>query len=311
MKIRLCVSTQTPVVRFKKGYSELMDRYDSVSDSVRLEDLSEGVDYDFSPGGVTAMVYPLVNSMREQGMIDDPRWISLGPGAPSRVSMRGILLYNVSLEQRQLAAYTNFKEGIWNEIHGSGPLAFKAEEYEAYVSYNWLTAKLMLGMLRDIDVYWIHDFQQLLIGNMIGPSAPAVLRWHIPFSLEGVSERLRTLVLKSIEGFDSIVVSTKRDLEGLIHAGYRGRAHAIYPNVDPSSWGSQTASSIEAVRSKLRLREGDRVILVVARMDPIKGQDVAIRALSSSWSVMVASQGARRGAWATQSPQTGGPGSSI
>ncbi|MBI2648088.1 MAG: glycosyltransferase family 4 protein [Thaumarchaeota archaeon] len=279
-RINLCINTQTPVIRFKLGYSDLMEKYDSTSDSVSLENLTEGVDYDFSPGGVTAMVYPLVKRMLSLGVIADPRWISLGPGAPRVVQMRGIRLFNIALEQRQLAMYANFKEGIWNEIHGFGSLSFKPEEYGAYVTYNWLCAKLMLEMLNDIDVFWIHDFQQLHTGNLIGPSAPAVLRWHIPFRLEGVSERLRTLILKSIEGFDSMIVSTKRDLEGLIHAGYRGRAHAIYPYLDPDHWSAPTPGSVMTTRSKLKLNADDRVLLVVARMDPIKSQDVVIKSMS-------------------------------
>ena len=128
------------------------------------------------------------------------------------------------MEPTQLNRYANFKEGMWNEIHGLGRLSFNAAEYEAYAEYNWLCTKIMLKMLNDVDFYWIHDFQQLHVGNLIGPSAPTILRWHVPFNLERVSENLRTLVLKSIEGFDSIVVSTKKDLEGLIHAGYRGSA---------------------------------------------------------------------------------------
>ena len=72
----------------------------------------------------------------------------------------------------------------------------------------------MLSMLSDVDLFWIHDFQQLHVGNLIGPSAPAILRWHIPFKLAAVSDRLKLLVLKNIEGFDSIIVSTRRIFKG-------------------------------------------------------------------------------------------------
>jgi glycosyltransferase involved in cell wall biosynthesis len=259
-----------------------MEKYGVPFDDVKLEDLEQGVDYDYTPGGVTAMVIPVVERMLSMGMINSPSWVSLGPEAPGMVKMQSakVRLYNVSLEPHRLSQYANFKEGIWNEIHGLGSLVFDPGDYESYVSYNWACAKLMLGMLKDIDLFWVHDFQQLHIGNLIGPSAPAILRWHIPFNLENVSPRLRTLILKSIEGFDAVVVSTKRDLEGLIRAGYRGRAYAQYPYLDQTTWNKVSKTAIETIRDNLKLGNDNRILLVVARMDPVKSQDVAIKAVS-------------------------------
>ena len=278
-KIRLCINTQTPPVRVKTSYQDLIEKFGAL-DSISIQQLREGVDYDFTPGGVTAMIYPVVKLMLDMQIIDRPHWISLGPGAPENVDMGSAILHNVWLERRQLSSYANFKEGIWNEIHGLGKLSFTPEEYEAYVEYNWLCAKQMLGMLKDIDLYWVHDFQQLHLGNLIGPSAPAIFQWHIPFNLGQASERLRMLILKSIEGFDAMIVSTKRDLQGLIHAGYRGKAYAISPYVDERAWSRCPPSMIEKTRDKFRIRGEDRVLLVVARMDPVKNQDVAIRSVS-------------------------------
>jgi len=255
-----------------------MEKYGGQLDEVNLSNLEQGVDYDYTPGGVTAMLTPVVERMSKSDMIYEPSWVSLGPEAPGLVVMDGVKLYNVGIEPHRLSQYANFKEEIWNEIHGLGNLSFDPEEYEAYVAYNWECAKLMLGMLKDVDLFWVHDFQQLHIGNLIGPSAPAILRWHIPFNLENVSPRLRALILKSIEGFDAMVVSTKRDLEGLIHAGYRGRAYAEYPYLDPAVWNRVSNSAIEGMRERLDLGKDDRILLVVARMDPVKSQDVAVKA---------------------------------
>ena len=227
------------------------------------------------------MIYPAVKKMIANGYIASPNWISLGPGAPEKIALKDATLYNVSLDQTQLPLYANFKENIWNEIHGTARPQFRFKEYESYALYNWLCAKLMLKMLDDVDIFWIHDFQQLLTGNLIGPSAPAILRWHIPFRLENVSDRLRVMILKNIEGFDAIVVSTKRDLEGLIRAGYRGKAYAINPYLDTSVWKKVSESDISKVRSKFGLKQNDKVALVVARMDPVKNQDTAIKAIAS------------------------------
>ncbi|HZW56690.1 MAG TPA: glycosyltransferase [Nitrososphaerales archaeon] len=289
--IRLCVNTQTPPIRFKLDYPDLVEKYGTISDEVsgahQLGTFKEGIDYDFTPGGVTSMVYPAIKRMKEIQLIDRAQWVSLGPSGPGEVAISDeILLHNVWMNPETLALYANFKEGIWNEIHGLGKLSFKPREYEAYVSYNWKCAQIMLQMMGDIDLFWVHDFQQLHIGNLIGPSAPAILRWHIPFNLGQVSERLRTLILKSIEGFDAMIVSTKRDLQGLIHAGYRGKAYAIYPYLDMVSWGGsgsnsqQSSSTMDNLRSRLKLGRNDIVLCVIGRMDPVKSQDIALKAVA-------------------------------
>jgi glycosyltransferase involved in cell wall biosynthesis len=280
-KVKICVNTQTPPVRFKSTYSELIERYGFSSQELTLNQLTEGADYDYTPGGVTAMVLPALKRMIDQQMIERSSWVSLGPNAPKQVVLdEKIKLYNIFLDRQRLASYANFKEGIWSEIHGLGKLEFRPGEYEAYVTYNWACAKLMLQMLNDVDVFWIHDFQQLHVGNMIGPSAPAVLRWHIPFRLDKVSPRLSTLIMKNIEGFDAVIVSTRKDLEGLIRAGYKGHAYAIYPYIDIREWKASKPAEAYETRAKLSLKSGDRILLVVARMDPVKSQDVAIKALS-------------------------------
>ena len=278
---KLCVNTQTPLIRFKISYPELLEKYGVLSEPFDLSSFKEGVDYDASPGGVTAMVFPVVKRLIQRGIVNHATWISLAPNSPSKIEFEGIQFHNIWLEQDQLAKYANFKEGIWNEIHGLGVSKFIPQEYEAYVNYNWQCSKLMLSMLSDVDLFWVHDFQQLHVGNLIGPSAPAILRWHIPFKLEAVSDRLKTLVLKNIEGFDSIIVSTRRDLQGLIQSGYRGKAYAIYPYLDESVWSKPSDSLVSSVRYEFSLEKQDeRYLLVVGRMDPVKSQDVAIRALS-------------------------------
>ena len=280
MSIRLCVNTQTPLVRFKAGFSELTERVSYRNGEVRLNELEQGTDYDYTPGGVTGMVQAALRRMMKTGMVSDARWISLGPGAPSQVVAGRMHLYNVSLDEKQLLQYADFKEGIWNEIHGLGKMAFQPAEYQAYAAYNWHCAQKMLDMLNEVDLFWVHDFQQLLVGSLIGPSAPVVFRWHIPFRLDQVSARLRTLILKNISSYDSIKVSTKRDLEGLIRAGYHGPVSTNYPYLDPGDWRPPSRGQISSARAKFGIAGDDKGLLVVARMDPVKCQDEAIRAVA-------------------------------
>jgi glycosyltransferase involved in cell wall biosynthesis len=266
------------------GYPELLEKYGDLNYPLEIETLSQGHDYEFAPGGVTAMIYPLIERMVETGHIEKPIWISLGPNAPKEVNIKGIKLYNIQLEPQYIRNYSNFKESIWREMHSIGSQEMKIgnnlSQYEAYNRYNYLVAQLMMKLLPEVDLFFVHDFQQLQVGHYIGPAAPCVLRWHIPFKLENLDERLRRFILKNIEGFDSIIVSTRRDLEGLIQAGYRGRAYQVYPYIDLSKWKKPTKSEKDEFSSKFRLQKDDFVILKVARMDPIKGQDIVIKAIA-------------------------------
>ncbi|MHB8699897.1 MAG: glycosyltransferase family 4 protein [Nitrososphaerales archaeon] len=279
-QLRICVNSQTPFVKFNLPYKELVEKHGSLDGPVRLEQLEAGKDYQYTPGGVTAMLFPLLNRMRDQNIIQDPIWVSLASNAPAEVDVDHIRLFHVQLPEQDIQRYANFKESIWNEIHGIGRFEIKPEEYEAFIRYNWLSSQVMLKLLRDTDLYFIHDFQQLLTGSLIGPSAPAVLEWHIPFRLELVSPRLKAFVLKNIEGFDSMIVSTRRDLEGLIHAGYRGRAYQIYPYIDAKVWTHPSIEGTEKLQKITQLKPNEKLLLVVARMDSIKAQDMAIMALS-------------------------------
>jgi glycosyltransferase involved in cell wall biosynthesis len=278
--LRLCVNSQTPFLKFLLSYNELIEKYGNLGEPIKVGDLEEGIDYQYSPGGVTAMVYPLLKRMQKQGIIQDPIWVSLGSNGPREALVDGIKLYYVQPSEYDLQRYANFKEAIWNDIHRLHPFEIVPEEYEAFIRYNWLSAQVMLRKIKDIDLYFIHDFQQLLTGSLIGPSAPAILQWHIPFRLDYVSPKLKTFIMKNIEGFDSIIVSTRRDLEGLIHAGYRGRAYQIYPYIDKSVWVLPSTSDVEDFRAISKTSEKDAIMLIVARMDMMKGQDVAIKAIS-------------------------------
>ncbi|MFI5421090.1 MAG: glycosyltransferase family 4 protein, partial [Nitrososphaerales archaeon] len=142
-------------------------------------------------------------------------------------------------------------------------------------------AQVMLEHWREADVFYIQDFQLLPTGGVIGPPAPAVLRWHVPFEPHKLPFLTRRAIIKWTEAFDAIVVSTRRDLEGLIKSDYRGRAHQVYPFVDPDDWKTPpTREGIESVTQKIGLKPDEKLLLMVARMDRIKSHDVAIRALS-------------------------------
>jgi glycosyltransferase involved in cell wall biosynthesis len=91
----------------------------------------------------------------------------------------------------------------------------------------------------------------------------------------------RMFLLRAMEAYDGVVVSTRRDLEGLSNAGYRGDVRQVYPHTDPGAARPPAPAAARQLEDLLGLGPDDRVILCVARMDPVKRQDLAIAALRS------------------------------
>lgn len=86
-RLKICVNTQTPLVRFNLSYDEMFERYNELPDPVPLEMLHDGVDYDFATGGVNTMVYPLMKKMLSDKIIKDVHWIVLNPVGTHRASV--------------------------------------------------------------------------------------------------------------------------------------------------------------------------------------------------------------------------------
>lgn len=278
--MKVCVNSQTPFIRFKLGYEELLEKYGSLSDPLDVRELEEGIDYEFTPGGVTAIVYPSMKRLKTEGFLEDVKWVSLGVNYPPRVIVDDILISHVEIDENVLREYTSFKEELWLEIHGSGTGKFTQSGFSAYATYNWANARKLYEYINDVDLYYVQDFQLLMTGPVVGPSAPAILRWHIPFVPEQMGKFARRLIIKNMESFDALVVSTRRDLEGLIKSQYRGKAYQLYPYIDPDEWTQPSSSVIQSVSDKIGFKKDEKIVLMVARMDEIKSQDIAIEALA-------------------------------
>jgi glycosyltransferase involved in cell wall biosynthesis len=279
----ICVNTQTPLLQFS------VPEHGGVAPA-EMEDIShlvEGVDYQYSPGGVTRMVQPLLRRLRHDGLIRDTVWVSLNPLAPRTVQMPDLTLENVAIAPERLAAYGNVKETIWGTVHGlrdadGSDNLFWSDDYSEYAYYNRLTAEKIrsLDAKQDFDLFYIHDFQQLPIGGMLDTLKPKLFRWHIPFEAATIPERWRPAMMGYLDGYDAVVVSTDRYLRELKKFGFKGKAVKVYPYVDPAEYTTPTAAEVRAVVAQYGVEENDRILLVVGRMDPMKGQDHAVRALA-------------------------------
>ena len=271
--ISLTVNTQTPPVKINLTFQQLVEKYGELDTPIDLEQLNPE-DVQTTVGGVSRMIMQFANHMGLR-----PIWVSLGPGYPPDAVYKGISISFVDLDPENLRRFTRFKEGLYTASHSLSQYRFNPKDYIGYTIYNWNSAKILMEKFDRTDVYFINDFQQLLVGGLIGPSAPAVLWYHIPMVPENLSQEIRGFVRRSLDGFDEIILSTKRDLEGVVRLGSRVRARQIYPFIDPDSLSAPAGSTRQNVLDKLNIKNDDKKVLLVARMDPIKSQDLAISAM--------------------------------
>jgi glycosyltransferase involved in cell wall biosynthesis len=284
-KVNVCVNSQTPLLQFLPPADGSPDP--GWRTRARLTELEEGVDYRFSPGGVTRMVYPLVRTLLAQGVLDEAHWVSLNPVGPRVVQTDGLTLHNVALGPQRMGGYGKTKEAIWSTVHGLEPSEsaqdlFWSEEFSEYAFYNRTTSERIreLDSQLDFDLFYIHDFQQMPVGQMLQSLKPKLFRWHIPFDAARIPENWRSLFVNYLNSYDLVIVSCDRYRAALRALGYRGKSVRMYPYVDPEEYRRPGKKVAAATCARWGVRPDDIVVLVVARMDPAKAQDRAIRALA-------------------------------
>ncbi len=284
--LTICVNSQTPLLQFLPSPDGAPSTGWPVS--ARLDEFDEGVDYRFSPGGVTRMVYPLLRRLLAKGVVAGAHWVALNSVGPREVRSDGLTLENVALDPLRMGGYAKTKEAIWSTVHGleSPPSVsdlFWSEEFSEYTFYNRVTAERIrkLDTEVDFDAFYIHDFQQMAVGQMLGSLKPKIFRWHIPFDAERIPESWRALFVGYLEEYDVVVVSCERYRAGLSALGYKGKALRMYPYVDPREYHRPPKRVAAATCARWGVRPDDLVVLVVARMDPAKAHDRVIEAVAA------------------------------
>lgn len=285
--LSICINTQTPLIQFlRPAEGHLLDG--AARDGADLSTLTEGVDYRYSPGGVTRMVYPLVRRLLKDKVLSEAHWVALNPHAPPWVKIGQMTLHNVAIDADRMAGYGKVKEAIWGRIHEIDASErhddlFWSDAFSEYAYYNRITAELIrrLDAEHDFDAFYVHDFQQMPVGHMLGTLKPKIFRWHIPFDATAIPEQWRALLTTYLDNYDVIVVSARRYVDSLNVLGPKGRVLRLYPYVDPEDYSRPDRAAVAAASERWGLAPADDVALLVGRMDPIKGQDLAIRALAT------------------------------
>ena len=279
------MNTQTPLAQFHMD-KERIAKNAKIHGSLDLGLLIEGRDYDFTPGGVTRMIFPLLKEMLLRGLLENPHWVSFNQAGPREATIDGIFLHHIALGESKIRGYGYVKEAIWKAFHSirrtdGGGLLWK-DEFSDYVNYNRVTAEEILKLEKkiDFDLFYIHDFQQLPIGNMLRTLKPKVFHWHIPFEDSLIPAKWKELLSTYFNSYDAVIISCRKYSDDLKRLGYTGKTHHIYPFIDPRRYREPTQEESNEYIQRLKIGENDKVVLMVARLDPMKGHDKAVEAIA-------------------------------
>jgi glycosyltransferase involved in cell wall biosynthesis len=262
-----------------------MRRITGPTGALEVHSLKEGADFEYSAGGVTRMVLPLLTHMMRNGLVDAADWVCLNPEAPATVRMDGITIHHLNLMRERRVGYGLAKEIIWRVFHGLSPPTEQeslwADGFVDYTFYNRVSAELIrnLDAREDFDLFYIHDFQQLPVGRMLQTLKPKILRWHIPFEESMIPTEWSGFLSTYLDSYDAIVVSCRRYLDSLKSLGHKGASFYVYPYIDQSVYTKPTQQDLNELNSRLELRNDEKIVLLVARLDPMKGQDAVIKAI--------------------------------
>ncbi|MEM3737445.1 MAG: glycosyltransferase family 4 protein [Candidatus Bathyarchaeia archaeon] len=203
--------------------------------------------------------------------------------APPEEVVESIKVYRVpktSLDSRILSGYTQFKELILKIFHGGELSEDKLINKHLYGFNDYFTInKFFSGQVREVyekehfDLLHVHDFQLLPLGSLLNDlTVPKIFTWHIPYT-DKPSPQWRKFVVQYMTHYDRVVFSTRPYVAVAIQDGLSwDKAVCISPFV--------TVERVKGdFRSNYGIKPDERVILCVARIDPLKGQDRLIKAL--------------------------------
>ncbi|MEM2211735.1 MAG: glycosyltransferase family 4 protein [Nitrososphaerales archaeon] len=204
--------------------------------------------------------------------------------SPVEEEIKGIKVYRVpknDLNPRVIEGYTRFKELILKVFH-----CVEASEeklinkhlygFNEYLIVNTEFAKMVKEVYEkeNFDLLHVHDFQVLPLGSMLRDlKVPKIFTWHIPFTSK-VPKVWIDFIINYMKEYDNVVLSTKSYVATALHHGMPwNKISCIAPFVTVEK------PEINEFRKKYGINHDEKIILCVARIDSLKGQDKLIKAL--------------------------------
>jgi len=186
-----------------------------------------------------------------------------------------------------MEGYLKFKELIIDTTHGSkAPVSVEDRfdyGYNDYLGFN-------LGMYEKVkevykaeqfDILHIHDFQVMPLAFLLKDEldVPKIFTWHIPFTTVTPAD-WREFIVRYLRYYDQVIFSTDEYVRTAVDSGLSpDRVVKINPFIETSCY---TYSGDNPFKKKHNIPEKDIIVLCVSRMDPRKGQEYLIKAISEA-----------------------------
>ncbi len=205
-------------------------------------------------------------------------------GARVRDVVENIRVYRTPKEDadsRELEGYTQFKELILKVFHGEEISEEKLVNKHLY-GYNeyMFINKFFENTIREVyekekfDLLHIHDFQILPVGSMLKDlDIPKIFTWHIPFT-DSVPAKWREFIIQYMQEYDNVVLSTRPYVSTAIQSGLSWEKVVC---INPFIIVDKVKTN--KFRAKYKIKRKEKIVLCVARIDPLKGQNYLINAL--------------------------------
>jgi len=209
------------------------------------------------------------------------------PGAEHHEVIDGIEVYRIPKRipsMEMFKGYGSFKDAIYKAFHlikfEKGFDDLLVEDFSDFFRFNRLVAKNILRIHREkkIDILNVHDFQLLLLGELLLKlKIPKIFTWHIPFYRE-VDLHIRKWVGSKLNYYDRVICSTEEYAENAIETGVEEeKVRVIHPFVNTKLF--RPGAIKYDFRERYNIPENDKIILCVSRIDPIKGHETLIKTI--------------------------------
>ncbi|MEJ5293180.1 MAG: glycosyltransferase family 4 protein [Candidatus Methanosuratincola sp.] len=235
-----------------------------------------------STGGVSYYLMWLGRKLKEAN--HDVVFVNMKPPkGKSKEEIMGFKVYRVppegEFDHDILRGYSKFKEIILKVFHNrEAPVDMLYNKhlygYNEYLKVNesFQRAISEAADLEQPDVVHVHDFQLLPCLNLLGVNNwPLVFTWHIPFT-EEVHPAWRGAMVEFMKNTSSAIFSTKGYASAAIKSGLPfNKVSVIPPFIDVEQPKTK-------FREKFGIRNDEKLIICVARMDRFKGQGTLLDA---------------------------------
>lgn len=237
-----------------------------------------------STGGVSYYLKWLSQKLREKG--HDAVFVNLrGANVPPEEEIDGFRVYRVPksswFTKDVLGEYTAFKEMLLKVFHNKDvPIdrLYNKHVYgfNGYMSVNQCFKERVVEIAKEEnpDIIHVHDFQLMPLGGLIKElKLPMPFTWHIPFT-EDVENAWRGFVIGYLKHYSNSVFSTKTYVNSALRTGLEwNKVTCIPPFIE-------VEDSTLDFRKIYNIPDDEKIVLCVARLDRLKGQNFLLEAAS-------------------------------